>query len=62
MYVCVYLCTYVMYVKPKPIVNTQKIKINEYKHTLKESHQITKEKNKKRRKDQKGTTETAKNN
>ena len=44
--------------KQKPIVNTEKRKRTEYKHTTKASHQTTKEESK-RRKEQTGTTKTA---
>ena len=42
--------------KQKPIVNTHKIKRNEYKHNTKECHQITKEESKRRGKQKRGTT------
>ena len=41
----------------KPITDTQKIQRKEYKHNTKESHQITREENK-RRKEQTRTTKT----
>ena len=39
----------------KPIIDTQK----EYKHNTKDSHQITRKVNKRRRKEQKRTTKTS---
>ena len=47
--------------KQKSIVNIQKIKRKEYKHTTKENHQTTKEENKRRRSEQRGNTKTARN-
>ena len=44
--------------KQKHILNTQKIKRKEYKHTTKASHHTKKEESK-RRKEQRGTTKTA---
>ena len=45
--------------KQNPLVNTQKIKRKGYNHTTKESHQTTKEKSKRRREEQRGTTKTS---
>ena len=45
--------------KQKLIVDTQKIKRKKYKHTIKESHQTTKEENKRRRKEQIRITKAA---
>ena len=43
----------------KPVTDTQNIKRKKYKHYTKESHQITREENKRRRKGQRRTTKTA---